>query len=142
MKNNKINQNDADGLHTISIIGWGVDEEVDGKFIGKEKGTKHKVGYWIVRNSWGNKWGIDGYLHLAMYPFNKNCQLEVSIPILRNDNTNSYQGGFLLFTPTLTPTYPKSIENFQENEISNIPYYQGIIIIILVIIILCKIFSF
>ena len=139
--NNQIKSSDAEGLHTISIVGWGVDENIDGKFIGKEKGTKHKVGYWIVRNSWGEKWGIDGYLHLAMYPFNKHCQLEVSIPIIGNNKT-SYQGGFILFTPTLTPTYPTSVENFELENNDTINNYYYFIILLLIIIILYTIFYF
>lgn len=39
-----------DGYHALSIIGWGV-ENVDGQ----------DVKYWILRNSWGPEWGIDGY---------------------------------------------------------------------------------
>lgn len=138
----QIKTSDAEGLHTISIVGWGVDENIDGKFIGKEEGTKHKVGYWIVRNSWGEKWGIDGYLHLAMYPFNKHCQLEVSIPIIRNNNKTSYQGGFILFTPTLTPTYPTSVENFELENNDTINNYYYFITLLLIIIILYTIFYF
>lgn len=138
----KLDSSDIEGFHTVSIIGWGVDDNVDGKFIGMGEGTKHKVGYWIVRNSWGEKWGIDGYLHLAMWPYNKNCQLEVSIPVIGIDNTTNYQGGFLLFKPTMSPTYPTSIEKFQEETISQINPCYGIIILLLVIIILYTIFYF
>ena len=135
-------QNDIEGFHCVSVVGWGIDPNVDGKFIGKKEGTKHKVGYWVVRNTWGDKWGIDGYLHLAMYPFNKNCQVEVSVPTVGNNNKLSYQGGFLLFTPTLIPTYPTSLENFQLENSSSITTTHYCIIVLLIVIILYTIFYF
>lgn len=38
--------------HAVLLVGWGTDE-VAGD-------------YWIVRNSWSNAWGIDGYMYLSM----------------------------------------------------------------------------
>jgi len=35
----------------VVLVGWGVD---------KEKGTK----YWILRNSWGDDWGLNGDFHV------------------------------------------------------------------------------
>jgi hypothetical protein len=34
------------GGHSIEILGWG---------------TKNNIPYWIVKNSWGLKWGLSGY---------------------------------------------------------------------------------
>ena len=39
--------------HIVSITGWGYDSATSTK-------------YWIVRNSWGPKWGEDGFFRLCM----------------------------------------------------------------------------
>ena len=41
------------GGHAVSVIGWG-EEVIDGRL----------VPYWIVRNSWGVKWGDDGFFRI------------------------------------------------------------------------------
>jgi hypothetical protein len=37
--------------HAVAIVGWGTDEET-------------KEDYWIMRNSWGTGWGMDGYFYM------------------------------------------------------------------------------
>lgn len=36
------------GAHAVKIVGWGYDDNA-------------QVSYWIVANSWGQDWGVDGY---------------------------------------------------------------------------------
>ncbi|SCP03749.1 dipeptidyl aminopeptidase 2, putative [Plasmodium malariae] len=38
--------------HAIAIVGWGEQTDENNKL----------VKYWIIRNTWGNKWGYKGYL--------------------------------------------------------------------------------
>ena len=47
------------GGHSIEIVGWG-----------EEKGKQ----YWQIKNSWGTKWGINGYFKMARG--NNNCKIE------------------------------------------------------------------
>jgi cathepsin X len=42
---------DMDIVHDISIVGYGVDEA-------------SKKPYWLIRNSWGSHWGINGFMKL------------------------------------------------------------------------------
>ena len=46
------------GYHTIKIVGWGVE---DGSEEEPNKGGK----YWIIENSWGEDWGLNGYAKIA-----------------------------------------------------------------------------
>lgn len=38
--------------HCVQLVGY------------KTSGDKP---YWMVRNSWGTGWGVDGYIHLSMW---------------------------------------------------------------------------
>lgn len=50
------------GGHAIEIVGWGEDN-------GKK--------YWIIKNSWGDKWGDGGYFRMIRGV--NNCQIEENI---------------------------------------------------------------
>ena len=50
------------GGHAVEIVGWG------------ESGDKK---YWIIKNSWGKKWGIEGYF--KMIRGKNNCKLEENV---------------------------------------------------------------
>lgn len=39
------------GMHSIKIVGWGVEE-------------KTLTPYWIASNTWGNKWGGSGFFKI------------------------------------------------------------------------------
>lgn len=66
------------GGHAVAVIGWGIsDEEID---IGR--GTKSRIPYWYVRNTWGSNWGTDnGYFKIAMFPINQSCGFDYTINI-------------------------------------------------------------
>jgi len=53
---------DALGGHAIKVVGWGVTEDAK------------KTPYWIVANSWNNKWGLDGYFWMGMN--DQDCNFE------------------------------------------------------------------
>merc|ERR1711988_1362720 len=41
--------------HGVLVVGWGQEESSDGK---------PSEEYWIVKNSWGDTWGEDGYVRM------------------------------------------------------------------------------
>lgn len=47
------------GGHSIEIVGWGSAGKKD-----LITGKKYKHDYWIVKNSWGVDWGINGYFYI------------------------------------------------------------------------------
>lgn len=61
-----INMTQPVGGHAICIVGWGVDT-ISFKDRNRNTYDNKKIEYWICRNSWGNKWGYDGYFKYAMY---------------------------------------------------------------------------
>jgi len=39
--------------HAVSIVGYGTDADSG-------------LEYWLVRNSWGSSWGVDGFIKIAI----------------------------------------------------------------------------
>ncbi|CAG5012073.1 unnamed protein product [Parnassius apollo] len=52
--------------HEVTLVGYG---EKDGET------------YWIVKNSWGTNWGIDGYFHITVRDNNCGIATEPSYPV-------------------------------------------------------------
>lgn len=136
------------GGHSVVIVGWS---------IGKVKGILlddnykndlwYDVPYWIVRNSWGEDWCMNGFFHMAMYPFNKYSQFDITVNVrsnIYNDITQNYEesiiptGGFLLFdilsfqnnNSTLISNLPKNISNQNDSKNDNLSVYITIFILL------------
>lgn len=135
--------------HAMSVVGWGVDKDVDPSLYGETETSslygeteKKPVPYWIVRNSWGTKWGIEGYVYIAMYPFNKICQMTTT------SSGGANQNGIIMFEPSFVPPTISAASNeaYQyipqfENKTPYFSPFQIFIIVTILFIILLKLFS-
>ena len=114
----QISPDNYKGSHAISIIGWGIAKgiQVD------NDNKKADVPYWFCRNSWGDKWGDNGYFKVAMYPFNKIIQFERNVDIDSGSGSTQTVGGVILITTTQllgasqTGTKNATLQTFKSNN--------------------------
>lgn len=94
---------DVVGGHAVAVMGWGTEPNVR---VGNGANDVANVPYWYCRNSWGTKWGENGYFKIAMYPYNRLSQF--TVPVQKNQFR---LGGVLTFSvsdPPILKTLPYS----------------------------------
>jgi hypothetical protein len=89
------------GFHSVCIVGWGIARNIE-----YERGKFGDVPYWECRNTWGTRWGRNGYFRIAMYPYNKLAQLDKEI-VITYQNKRQLIGGIALFKATNEPEVVK-----------------------------------
>jgi len=55
------------GGHAVKIIGWGHESGLD---------------YWLIANSWGTSWGIDGYFKIKLGDCGIDSTVYSALPVL------------------------------------------------------------
>lgn len=99
--------------HSVSIIGW--DDNYSAKnFLPESKVTKN--GAWIVKNSWGDEWGDEGYFYLSYE--DKSIKARCAYEFESKDKyANNYQ-----YDGNAAPLY----DTMKENEsLANIYEVKG-----------------
>ena len=109
--------------HAVTIVGW------DDTFP-KERFTEgHQPpadGAWIIRNSWGNDWGMDGYFYMSYY--DKNIQNPQTFEFITREDLQNIDYMEILeydYLPTEslhstlfdTPVYSANIFNIDEDYV-------------------------
>lgn len=54
------------GNHAVSIVGWGKETIPNFLHSSSSLSPSIELKYWVVRNSWGEKWNGDGYFKIAV----------------------------------------------------------------------------
>jgi C1A family cysteine protease len=103
---NTPNANKFAGGHAVCVLGWGIGKVhnslISDTSLHSKTNEYTDVPYWIVRNSWSEQWGDNGYFHMAMYPFNKISQFDCYVSI-SSDQGSGQAGGFVIFEPSNSP---------------------------------------
>jgi hypothetical protein len=119
------------GGHAICVVGWGVDTISFTDRNGVTYNNK-KIEYWLCRNSWGDKWGYNGYFKYAMYRNFDDLppiQLGVALEINNSYNGTPGLGGIILIKPDYFTknTTLKKVDcnpNYECDEINRVIDYK------------------
>lgn len=98
------------GNHIVSVVGWG---RADVPGYGS-------TGYWIARNSWGDKWNEAGFFKIAWTDKSKGMNVAVGFDTPLNVDGILF-GGMTTFLPDLasgTATDPKSGNQYGSSKTS------------------------
>lgn len=112
-----LGSNPVVGGHALELIGWGNEDGMD---------------YWLVKNSWGTDWGLDGYFKMKMYPPGQQLTIgDIAGPDAQNASTpvmtfeaTAHAGMFdcLKKDSNFSPSNNTSISNYQPRSVPSSMY--------------------
>jgi len=111
VKYQKLDQGTYIGSHAVSIIGWGIEKDVQIN----SNGDKKDVPYWFVRNSWTDKWGDKGYFKMPIF-LNTYSQFTNTVRLQTNRGLVQ-AGGMIIFTPNPDVHKITSNSNMYNNSL-------------------------
>lgn len=99
------------GSHSVVIVGWGIEKNA------KYKEKTVNLPYWFCRNSWGSDWGENGYFKLAMYPYNRVCQVSKLVKVIHKGKIKEVGGvtGFKVSKPPKLVKFSKTLKDSQND---------------------------